>query len=78
LIYLHPTPGLHVPEDFHLPPVLQRHLVVHLPHRLRLPPLALFFCPIIDGQWQAILDFYAAEEDVPYLRVGHFSESDIS
>ena len=33
-----PTPGLHIPENSQLPSILQRDLVVHLKHCLRLPP----------------------------------------
>ena len=40
-----PTTRLHIPEDRHLTPILQGHLVVHLEHWFRLPPLRLFLYP---------------------------------
>ena len=43
-----PSPGLHVPKDRQLPPVLQRDLVMHLEKRLRLSPLGLLLHPFVD------------------------------
>ena len=45
------TPRLHFPKESQLPPVLQRHLVVHLDHQFRFPPLWLFFHPFVNRHY---------------------------